>query len=70
MDILAEEDNLLAEMAASAYSQCVAVSEVSVNKERRPQLIINREQILATPSGNPEKSHGKKLLADGNSPDL
>lgn len=47
MDILAEEDNLLEELAAATFSQCVAVLEILVNKERQPQLIIKREPMLA-----------------------
>ena len=47
MDILAEEDNYLELQAASTYSRSVVVSEVSVQTKRRPQLMVNRQQILA-----------------------
>ncbi len=47
MDILAEEDNFLEKDAASTYNKCVVLSEVLVNKELRPQLIIKREQFIA-----------------------
>ena len=47
MDILSEEDHYLEQQTASTYSRCVVESEVSIYKERRPQLIVNREQILA-----------------------
>ncbi len=47
MDILAQEDDLLEELAASAYDHCVEWSEVSIHQEKRPQLIIGREGFLA-----------------------
>ncbi len=47
MDILAEEDDLLDTQVASIYDQCVALSDMSVNNERRLQLVVKNEPILA-----------------------
>ena len=39
MDILALEDDLLEELAAHAYNQCVKWSEAAEEQKKRPQLI-------------------------------
>ncbi len=46
MDILAQEDDLLEELALSAYGQCVEWLEATIHEERRPQLIIKRQELL------------------------
>ncbi len=47
MDILAEEDDYLDRQAASIFNQCVARSEMSVENDRRPQLVVKNEFFLA-----------------------
>jgi tRNA(Ile)-lysidine synthase len=47
MDILAQEDDLLEELSASAYNQCVERSEVLIRQETRPRLFVKKEPILA-----------------------
>ena len=47
MDILAEEDDFLDRQATSIYHQCIALSDMLVHNERRLQLVIKNERILA-----------------------